>query len=137
MFGNSPQWSCPVLDFCLQGLFVYLFLITDTVSLLVISLFRLFLFDYATANCVSRNLCISSLLLTYTSFNDFFFCIYVIGCYFSFFISLFKSSLLLGEPTLRFVILLVYLFKKPALGFNWSFKLYFVFELYSFLFFFF
>ena len=55
MFGSIPPWSHPVLDFCLLG--VFFFLITNSISLLVISLFRLFLPDSVSAGCMFIEIC--------------------------------------------------------------------------------
>lgn len=43
--------------------FIFVFLITDSISLLVISLLKLFIFDSALAGCMFPELCLSSLLI--------------------------------------------------------------------------
>ena len=85
MFGRIPLWSPPVLDFCSLGDF---FFITKSFSLLVIGLFKLFLFYSVLADCtlleihlfllccpISWHIIICSILLW---FFFFFFCILVL-----------------------------------------------------------
>ena len=127
MFGRIPQWSHLVLNFCLQGGFVFFFFITDSISLLVIGQFKLSISSWFTFGglYVSRNLFISfrlSKLLAYNcSYNCFYASLYFCGIgYLSFFISYFvylgPLSFLLGEPDQKFIDF-VHPFKKPALGF--------------------
>ena len=135
MFGRIPQWSHLVLNFCLQGGFVFFFFITDSISLLVIGQFKLSISSWFTFGglYVSRNLFISfrlSKLLAYNcSYNCFYASLYFCGIgYLSFFISYFvylgPLSFLLGEPGQRFVNF-VCPFKKPDLGFIDFFYCYF------------
>ena len=53
MFGGILQGSQPVLNFCLQGVFK----ITDSISFLVISLFKLFLLISVLAACMFLETC--------------------------------------------------------------------------------
>ena len=94
MFGRIIQWSHPVLDFCLHGVFC-LFVslsfcfcfITDSISLLVIGLFNLFVSYLLSFGrlYVFRNISISSKLsnlLTYNCSQYFLFFFFLFYCLF-------------------------------------------------------
>ena len=140
MLVRIPHWSHLILDFCLQGICV--FLITDSISLLVISLFKLsisFWFSFG-GLYVSRNLYISSrfpicwhiIVHRILIFVCLFVCLYCCGinCYFSPLIfCLFGSSLFSSWwawPEVSWFFFFLNSFKEPAVGFiNFFYYYYF------------
>ena len=121
MFGRIPLWNSPVLDFFHWEIFF--FLITKSFSLLVIGLFKLFLFYSVLAECthleihpfllgcpISWHIIICSMLLWF-----FIFLYLGIGCYFSSFASFFFSS---------FIFYFVYL---GTLLSSWAWLIFFLF----------
>ena len=91
LLGRIPLWSYPVLDFCLQGVFI--FNMIDSISLLVTSLFILPMSSWLSFGrlYVSRDLSTSSrlsnLFFLIFSYEFLYFC--GINCYFSSLISYF------------------------------------------------
>ena len=133
MFGRLPQWSCLVLDFSLQGVFVlFCFVFTDSILLLVISLFKLSVSSCLKFGrlCISRNFSIScrlSSLLAYNSsyFYAFFFYSLMTFCISAVSVVTSPLSLLIlfiWVLSLFFLVSLArgfqfYLCEKPAVGF--------------------
>ena len=91
LLGRIPLWSYPVLDFCLQGVFI--FNMIESISLLVTSLFILPMSSWLSFGrlYVSRDLSTSSrlsnLFFLIFSYEFLYFC--GINCYFSSLISYF------------------------------------------------
>ena len=65
MFSGIPHWNCPALDFCLRGKFF----ITESISLPLISRFKLFILDSILVDFVYRNLYIFSRLSSLLACN--------------------------------------------------------------------
>ena len=112
MFGRIPQWCNLVLDFSLQGVLFVCLLFTDSILLLVIGLFKLFLLDSVLVGCMFLETC--PFLLCFPNcwhiivhsilFRFLYFC--GISCYFFSFISYFvyldPPCFLLDESGQRF-----------------------------------
>ena len=109
MFCRVPQWSHLVLNFCLWGVFI---IITDSISLLVLSLFKFsvsYWLNYGRLY-VFKNLFISSWLSSSLAYN----------CYFSsvinFFLNLCAVYFLFCELG-QMIVDFLYPFKEPTLSF--------------------
>ena len=122
---NSPVKTSGLV-LCLYGFFCLFVLITDSLSLLVISLFKLFLLDSVLVSSIFLQGCPFHLscqiywhIIVLSIPLVFFFFSCGIGCCISFLISYFVylgSVSFFGEPGQRFISF-IYSFKDPALGF--------------------
>ena len=106
-----------VLNFCLQG--VFSFLITDSISHLLVSLFKSCISSLV--GCyVSRNLSLSSRLSSLLAYDyleySLIFFVSLQSSFICYFVYLSPLSFLLGEPSQKFVDF-VYIFKSTVLGF--------------------